>query len=194
MAILAPRRASRTSRGANFAGIEITPEALLENAQSVSTRLAEYAKRPAPERPEALDVTDEFLREAARKSERKARMTKAEQDALALFGTWRAAVFKIEEENRGSLLMLLGCLNRLEATEGADQAARKIREYILTEYRATLPEPAPWACSNWGENWSARYAQQRNVLQLALRSLTSGSVARQPARQEEPEEETTESW
>lgn len=193
MPTIEPRRVSRRSNGASFAGIDISPEALLANAQNVAKRLGDYSRKPAPERPEALEMTDEALREAARKSERKARVTKAEHDALVLFATWRAAVFRVEEEMRGNLMLLLGCLNRLEAIEGTEAAVRQIRDFLKVSYQAWVPEPAPWACSDWAERWSARYAQQRNVLPLSLRSLTAAVTVKKP-KEEETEESSDESW
>lgn len=197
MAILGPRQGSKTSSADSFFGVDISPGALRVNAIDVAGRLGDYAKRAAPERPAALELGDEALREAARKSERGGRLNKAESDALALFATWRAAVFRVEEEMRGNLMVLLGALNRLEGLGDGDTgagAATEIRAFLLASYRAPVPDPAPWACSVWAEKWSARYAQQRDVLPLGLRLLTSVSAKKRASEEVQEDQATEETW
>lgn len=176
MPTIGPRNALRGFDGNRLAGIDTSPANRLKTAAYVLQNLEQYAPRKAPERPEALELSDAALVEAARKLDRTGKVNNAEMEALRLYGSWRSAVFKIEAESAGNLIMLLSLLNLLEEQERPE--ATRIRDFLLARYNAPISgPPAPWATSQLAENWAARYAQQRDVLPLSLRSLSSAKSA-----------------
>ena len=171
MPIIGPRNESRGFGSNRFAGFDTSPEARIKSATYVLTHLSEYVPKAAPERPEALDLSDTELAEAARKLDRTGKASNAEKEALQLYGSWRAAVFKIEAESAGNLIMLLSLLNLLESQD-SDECG-KIRDFVREQYHAPISgPPAPYATTQFAENWASRYAEQRNVLPMHLRNLS----------------------
>jgi len=116
-------------------------------------------------------LSDAELAEAARKLDRTGKASNAEKEALQLYGSWRAAVFKVEAESAGNLIMLLSLLNLLEAQD-SDECG-KIRDFVREKYNAPISgPPAPYATTQFAENWASRYAEQRDVLPMHLRNLS----------------------
>ena len=129
---------------------------------------------------------DTQLREAAAKKHRGGRLTKVEGEALRLLGSWRGAVRRIEVASAGNLLMLLGVVNVLEASDRQGDADT-VREFLVTHYGAGLPSPpAPRSATDWAERWADRHSQNRQVLPLALRTMSEDDLTLpvQPPKEE----------
>lgn len=187
MAIIEPRNGSRTSRGGNFADalgglgrVKIDDEYRLKTALEVLGMIEQYAPKTAPGRPLALERNDDELRELIVKADRGRKITKADRESLVLLSKWKLAVRNVEMYSCGNLILLLGCMNTLDAYDRYEESQR-IRNFLSEKYGAELPgPPAPGVCSMWGEAWASRHSQQRDVLPMILRS--AGELKVKPIR------------
>lgn len=191
MPIIGSNVESKPSRLADFGSLSPTRENRLKAARNVVSKLNDYGMVRAPERPEDLELGDAELCDAARKRRSGSKLTKVQRESLALFGVWRAAVFRAEDESAGNMLLLLGLLNFLEPQDGDgyERAIAKIREFLRSEFRAEVPgPPAPLATGAWAQAWASRYSEQRTVLSLAMRRLDGRGFARIEASEEEEDD------
>jgi hypothetical protein len=194
MPTIGPSRPSNNSGGSKWAGIPIGIEARLGVAANVLRTLSVYTPGVFPERPEELELGDRQLREAAAKKAHGGRLTKAEKEALTLLGSWRAAVRRIEAVSAGNLMMLLGVVNVLEATDRQPEADT-VREFLVTHYGAQLPAtPAPHSHTDWADRWADRHSQNRQLLPLALRTMSEDDLTVVPAAQQAESEDPDESF
>jgi hypothetical protein len=186
MPTIGPSRPCATSNGSSFGGIPADFASRLLSADNVLRTLVNYVPGTFPERPADLELGDTQLREAAAKKHRGGRLTKVEIEALRLLGSWRAAVRRIEQVSVGNLLMLLGVVNMLEAADRQGDADT-VREFMVCHYGAVLPgPPAPRSHTDWAERWADRHSQNRQVLPLALRTMSEDdlTVQIQPTKEE----------
>lgn len=203
MAMIAPNRLSDVFARDDLG----SPKGRQVGVSNALQMLESFRPSVCPERPEDLELADDLLRLAAAKSARGNRLTKVEKESLALLGTWRAAVRKTEAYNAGNLIMLLGVINVLEAgvaryvaeqerlrksgvasddsrvAEAEAKRAKRqteadrVRQFLVTHYRAELPRPAPKSFTDWAEKWADKYSQNREVLPLALRTMDDSDLA-----------------
>jgi hypothetical protein len=146
------------------------------SADNVLRTLVNYVPGSFPERPAELGLEDTQLRKAAAKRHRGGRLTKVDAEALRLLGSWRAAVRRIEQVSTGNLIMLLGVVNVLEASDRQGDADM-VREFLARHYGAVLPgPPAPRSATDWAERWADRHSQNRQVLPLALRTMSEDDL------------------
>lgn len=92
-----------------------------------------YVCPVAPTRPAKLPDDDDDLRGLMRSISRKSKRSKDEKETAALFGTWRASVFQVEEEAVGRIqtvaLVWLACIDA-DDREGA----KLCRAFLEHEY------------------------------------------------------------
>jgi len=194
MPTIGPSQRSRISNGESWCGIDTSGKARLKVSEDVLRRLDDYGPGVLPGRPEAIDLSDFELRAASAKGRRGAKLVKKEREALALFGTWRATVRRIEAVGSGNLTMLLGLLNVCEAADRGEDAQR-LRRFMLERYGASIPgPPAPYANTDWAERWADRYSQNREVLPLAMRTMDESDLVVADPPTKESEEEGYESF
>lgn len=149
-------------------GTEFSLEQRVEQALDVVKNLQGFSPRVFPVRPEILTYDDNQLVEADQ-ARQHGKLGKAAAEQLRYFGAWRQAVWHIEGHHEGGLIVLATAIANLEAGERSE--ARTIRSFIREHWRCSLPEPVPQNRA-WIERWATRFAQNRQILPLYMRTMT----------------------
>ena len=82
--------------------------------------------------------------------------------------------------------MLLGVVNVLEASDRQGDADT-VRVFLVDHYGAMLPgPPSPSSNTIWADRWADRHSQNRQMLPLALRTMSEDdlTVSIQPTKEE----------
>lgn len=164
-----------SKRSAGFVPLaKLEPEERLQNALRVVDVLTEYKPNEFPERPELLTYDDGQLVEAYKARDRGDKVAKNAKEQLRYFGAWRNAVWRVESQNAGSVLLLGAVVRVLEASEEPEhpEKAKGVRSFLRHYYRCSAPSPIP-DDDRWLARWSVRFSQNRELLPIWLRRMTA---------------------
>lgn len=139
-------------------------------ANGVMADLSKYAPGEWPNRPKVLSWDDGQIVEAHRKRENGLKMGKDELAQLSFFGTWRGAIFKIESDNAGKIVVLLRVACFLEWAERWDEMDTLL-QFLRDWYHLPLPRSDIPQNATWQAKMAERYAQNRTLLPAWLRSM-----------------------
>lgn len=118
-----------------------------------------------PTRPESLGTDDEILAEFLDQKKPAANTPRARMRAL--FGAWRAAVWKAEAANAANIVTIVRAIHTFRRLNLETYAAQ-LERYLEDEYdlRARVPDDAGDV-----EPFASRLAERRDVLSWELRGL-----------------------
>jgi hypothetical protein len=132
--------------------------------------LKSYVPGSIPQRPEVLTYDDGQIYDARHKHDRGLKLSKEARAQLSYLSMWRMAVYREEQKRTGNLILLLGCIECLEA-EDEYEGAKVIRAFVREHYKVATPDVVS---SSWHMRvrWANRYSQDRDVLPIHLRMDT----------------------
>ncbi len=151
-------------------GTPMDLEQRIQNALDTLNQLDSFRPKTYPERPEVLTYDDNQLYEAYQ-SEQHGKVSKAAGEQLRYFASWRSAVWRIEAHSEGNLIALASAIHNLELGGEHSSEIRILRAFVRDHYRCALPDPVPGVRS-WIERWAGRFAQNRRVLPLHMRTMS----------------------
>lgn len=140
------------------------------HADEVLRMLDSYLPKEFPERPEILTYDDGQLVSSYKANERGDKLGREAKEQLRYFATWRNAVWLIEGKHQGNLTLLIGTVETLEAADRFEDS-KLLRDFMRTHYAAILPELCPLSGSKHARCFVERFAENRTVLPLWLRTM-----------------------
>ena len=150
--------------------MQIRPEEARERALQVVTNLSGYKPREFPDRPELLHYDDAQIVEAYKARHRGEKVSAAAREQLRYFGQWRSAIWTVEEQHAGNLVLLASVVRALEANERPDEA-KGVRSFLREHYHCSLPDQVP-ALDKWVYGFGTRFGENRRLLPLWLRKMS----------------------
>lgn len=132
--------------------------------------LDRFAPQAFPLRPEIVTYDDNQLVEAYQAKDH-GKLGKAASEQLRYFAAWRVAVWRVEGIHEGNLIVLAAAIGALELGGDHHREVTQLRAFVRQHWRCSLPDPVP-GNRLWVERWAVRFAQNRRVLPLYMRTMT----------------------
>lgn len=194
MPTITPRARSENyeSQPLELMGGAVPLEQRVKSALDTVQQLGRYQPHLFPERPYGLAYDDAQLFEAYQQHSY-GQIGKSASEQLTLFAQWRNAVWKAEAHNEGNLLAVAMAIHNLETAGDHQETVVRLRGFLREHYRCTLPDPVP-GLRSWVERWAVRFAQNRRILPLYMRTMTKPPTGYGARKSGIPEEDQYEDF